>query len=109
MVNWFFHTYQLLMAHKRWATYCLLGLIAVFVFLALNINYEEDIARFLPRNEQSERYNQVYQGLSGQNRIVVVFSGNNTDSIELAMDQFETILSENDEKHLLESMQIRVE
>jgi 1-acyl-sn-glycerol-3-phosphate acyltransferase len=109
MVNWFFHTYQLLMAHKRWATYCLLGLIAVFVFLALNINYEEDIARFLPRNEQSERYNQVYQGLSGQNRIVVVFSGNNTDSIELAMDQFETILSENDEKHLLESMQIRVD
>ena len=88
---------------------CLFGFLLSAIVLALRIDYEEDIARFLPRNEQSERYNEVYQGLSGQNRIVVVFSGEQTDSIEAAMDAFGASLLERDVSHLLQEVQVQVD
>lgn len=97
------------MAHRQLTLICLLGIVFGAVVMALHIDYEEDIARFLPRNEQSERYHEVYQGLSGQNRIVVIFSGESTDSIEAAMDAFEQSLHERDSNHLLQDVQVRVD
>ena len=101
--------YRLLMGHRLLTLLCLFGLILGAVVLALRIDYEEDIARFLPRHEQSERYSEVYQALSGQNRIVVVFAGEHTDSIEAAMDAFESSLLERDANHLLQDVQVRVD
>ena len=97
------------MSHRQLTLLCLFGFLLSAIVLALRIDYEEDIARFLPRNEQSERYNEVYQGLSGQNRIVVVFSGEQTDSIEAAMDAFGASLLERDVSHLLQEVQVQVD
>ena len=97
------------MSHRQLTLLCLFGFLLSAIVLALRIDYEEDIARFLPRNEQSERYHEVYQGLSGQNRIVVVFSGEQTDSIEAAMDAFGASLLERDVSHLLQEVQVQVD
>ena len=109
MTDRLLHIYRWMTAHRLLASLCLIWLVVGAVLLALRIDYEEDIARFLPHNEQSERYNEVYQGLSGQNRIVVVFSGENTDSIEAAMDAFEQNIRERDVAHLVQDVQVRID
>ena len=74
MVKFFESIYLVLSRRKRTATVVLLLLIALFVGLSLQIHEEEDIAKFLPRNEQNEKYTDVYQQLSRQDQIVVIFS-----------------------------------
>lgn len=108
MVEKLLSTYRSLLAHKVMATICLVVLVFCAVVAALHMDYEEDIARFLPRNEQSERYSEVYQSLSGKNRIVILFSSENTDSVEAAMDFFEERLAKQDVKHLVKDVQVKV-
>ena len=94
MVKFFESIYLVLSRRKRTATVVLLLLIALFVGFSLQIHEEEDIAKFLPRNEQNEKYTDVYQQLSRQDQIVVIFSSRDTmdvvsaDTIITAMEQF---------------------
>jgi len=44
----FLAIYDALAAHRRWWGAALVVLVAVMAALALHIDYEEDIARFLP-------------------------------------------------------------
>ena len=93
MVKFFESIYLVLSRRKRIATVILLLLIALFVGLSLQIHEEEDIAKFLPRNEQNEKYTDVYQQLSRQDQIVVIFSSRDTmdvvsaDTIITAMER----------------------
>lgn len=94
MVKIFDSIYLWLSGRKRQTTVVLLLLTVVFVALSLHIHEEEDIAKFLPRNEQNEKFTDVYQQLSRQNQIVVIFSSRDTvevvpaDTIITAMEQF---------------------
>ncbi len=72
---------------RRWLTVSLAVLLtALFVFLASRVHYEEDIAKFLPRSDESRKYQEVYQQFATQNQIVVVFSGKG-DSMDVEKAQ----------------------
>ena len=68
------------------AAIVVLAVVACAIVLAWRMNYEEDIARFLPHDEQSERWADVYESLSAGGQIAIVVRGDNTDTIEAAMD-----------------------
>ena len=101
--------YGFLSAHRRWSAAGLVVLVAVMMVLALRLDYEEDIARFLPRNEQNERYADVYQQLSNQNRIVISFTGDDTDSIEAALENFANHIETLDTSHVISDLQVQVD
>lgn len=68
-------------------------LAVVFGLLAGTMHYEEDITRFLPGDERSARYSEVYNALGKKNNIVVIFSakeGSQADeySIQKAIHAF---------------------
>ena len=108
MVKVFFGIYQFLSAH-RWLTAVGLALtVAVMLTLALHIDYEEDIARFLPQSEEQKDYQQAVDQLSGQSRIVVCFTGS-PDSVKLAMDAFETHFEAVDTAHTIDDLQVVVD
>lgn len=92
MTNFFLRIYDFL-ERRRWL---MIGLAVVltglFVFLASRVRYEEDIARFLPSGDESQKYQEVYQQFAAQNRIVVVFSQKGQDidneAVESAIEMF---------------------
>jgi 1-acyl-sn-glycerol-3-phosphate acyltransferase len=92
MTRFFISIYTFLSAHKRITSVGLIVLIAVLAVMTLHINYEEDIAKFLPRNEQNEQYQDIYEQISAQNKIAVIFTSKDStqmvddDSLEMAMD-----------------------
>lgn len=109
MIRFFLSIHRVLMGHRRLVAACLFVLVALAALLALRMNYEEDIARFLPRNEQNQRYSEVYEGLTSQNRIVIAFTGEDTDSIEEAVEHFGEIVAELDSTQLLTDVQTYVD
>ena len=92
MTNFFLRIYDFL-ERRRWLTIGLaVVLTGLFVFLASRVRYEEDIARFLPSGDESQKYQEVYQQFAAQNRIVVVFSQKGQDidneAVESAIEMF---------------------
>ena len=81
MTGFFLRIYDFL--EKRRGLTIALALIftALFAFLASRVRDEEDIAKFLPRDDESRKYQEVYQQFAAQNRIVLVFSA--VDSFDL--------------------------
>ena len=108
MVKVFFGIYTFLSAHRRWTAAGLFIVIAVMLTLALRVNYEEDIARFLPQSEEQKDYQQAVEQLSNQSRIVVVFTGE-TDSVKQAMDAFEQHFEAVDTAQTIDDLQVTVD
>ena len=108
MVKVFFGIYTFLSAHRWWTATGLFIVVAVMLTLALRVNYEEDIARFLPQSEEQLDYQQAVEQLSNQSRIVVVFTGE-TDSVKQAMDAFETHFEAVDTAQTINDLQVTVD
>ena len=111
-----FETIYDYLSGKRWlVTAFLLVFLMVCVLLSTRIHYEEDISKFLPRDEQNARYTEVYQSLTKQDKIVVVFASKDTlnvtpsDSIEQAMNFFEETLQEVDSTGVIKDLQVHVD
>ncbi|MBQ2499351.1 MAG: MMPL family transporter, partial [Bacteroidales bacterium] len=68
----------------------MLIIIVLCVFSALRLDYKENIADFLPTDPEKERYTSVYDDLSNQGQITVIFFGDDMDDIIDAMDDFES-------------------
>ena len=75
-------------------------LLATFIMLlsvisALRMDYEEDIARFLPLDNRDTRQTELMDRLQEQNRIAVIFRYDGSDDVESAladaMDRFEEL------------------
>ena len=87
------------LSKRKWFVSLLLGLIGIgCVLFAMRLDYEEDIASFLPLDEQTEKYAQVYNNLGGQNKIVVLFKApgkleNRVEEIEFSITEFCNLLS----------------
>lgn len=88
-------------------------LIAVLIMLlsaisALHMDYEEDIARFLPIDSRDSRQTELMDRLSEQNRIAVIFRYEGNDDPEGAladaMDLFEELWFEYDTLSLVPDM-----
>lgn len=108
MVEFLLKIYDWFEAHKKTATGILVSLIVVLGFLAWHVNYEEDISKFLPRNERNAKLQQIYQALTSQNRIAVIFSAKDStsveakDSMKMAMDYVGKKL----QKHRVKDLQV---
>ena len=81
MTKFFLRIYDFLEKHRGLGIAIVLALTLLFAFLASKISYEEDIAKFLPRDEKSRKYQEVYQQFASQNRIVIVFSATGNDTL----------------------------
>ena len=96
MTKFFLRIYDFLEKHRGLGIAIVLALTVLFAFLASKISYEEDIAKLLPRDEKSQKYQDVYRQFAGQNQVVVVFSaaGDSLDveMAEEAMERFGSVL-----------------
>jgi len=106
--------HDLLWRHRWLAAAGLLLLVGVCVWLASRMVYEEDIARFLPRNAENERYAEVYQDIANQNRVAIVFAPADTtvatadpDSLLAAMDVLADELAMADTAGMVSDLQTR--
>lgn len=79
--------YDYLSAHRPLTWLLLAVLLGLFLWSALRMDYQEDIAAFLPHDEEAERYADIYQRLGGQDKIAVFFEMEDSDAAEVATDR----------------------
>ena len=101
MNKFFLSIYDRLSKNQPLSIALLLVITALCVFSALRLDYKENIADFLPTDPEKERYTSVYDDLSNQGQITVIFAMdtaacpvgvdaiNTQDAIMDAMDAFE--------------------
>ncbi|MBO7544376.1 MAG: hypothetical protein J6T02_02200, partial [Bacteroidales bacterium] len=76
---------------------------------ALRMKYEEDISAFLPQDEESARYSEIYAKLGGQDRIAVFFKGEDEEAIMDRMLAFEDAWAEADTAELISNVSAQVD
>ena len=112
MKKFFLSVYDLLSQNKPLSIALLLVITALCVFSALRLDYKENIADFLPTDPEKERYTSVYNDLSDQGQITVIFSSisdDAQDAIIEAMDAFESHWKALDTAQLVNNLQCRVD
>ena len=66
---------------RRWLCACLLaGIAGLLVVSGLSLGYKEDISDFMPMDDRDRRGMEIYQGISGGNRILVLFEAADTSA-----------------------------
>ena len=110
MTGFFLRIYDFLEKRRGLTIALALTLTVVFAFLASRVRYEEDISKFLPRDGESRKYQEVYQQFAAQNRVAVVFSAANdsinVETLQTAMQQYGDLLSESD---MVENLSVTVD
>ncbi|MBO7616273.1 MAG: 1-acyl-sn-glycerol-3-phosphate acyltransferase [Bacteroidales bacterium] len=117
MNKFFLSIYDYLSKNKPLAIALLLVITALCVFSALRLDYKENIADFLPTDPEKERYTSVYNDLSDQGQITVIFAADTTkvtsdetmDAMMDAMDAFEANWKTTDTALLVSNMQCKVD
>lgn len=97
MNKFFLSIYDRLSRNKPLSIALMLVLTALCVFSALRLDYKENIADFLPSDPEKEKYTSVYDDLSNQGQITILFAADTTklvgdealDALMDAMDAFE--------------------
>ena len=89
MNKFFLAIYDFLSKRKALSIVILLIVTALCVFSALKLDYKENIADFLPTDPEKEKYTSVYDDLSNQGQITVIFSGDDMDELMSTVDDFE--------------------
>ncbi len=79
--------YEYFNTHKRLLWGSLAGFVALLVTLVATLDYSENINDFLPLNTNEQTAMEVYQNVSGANRLVVLFA--NPDDAELTVEAIE--------------------
>lgn len=96
------------MSKRRWLPGSLaLLMMALCLLFASRMKYEEDIAAFLPKTPETEKYTTVYTQMGGQDRIAILFRGDSTRLIP-AMDAFGEKLIEADTCGMVHDLQVTV-
>ena len=98
MNKFFLSIYDRLSRNKPLSIALLLVITALCVFSALRLDYKENIADFLPSDPEKEKYTSVYDDLSNQGQITILFAADTTklvgdealDALMDVMDAFET-------------------
>ncbi|MCR5659239.1 MAG: 1-acyl-sn-glycerol-3-phosphate acyltransferase [Bacteroidales bacterium] len=117
MNKFFLSIYDYLSKNKPLSIALLLVITAVCVFSALRLDYKENIADFLPTDPEKERYTSVYNDLSDQGQITVIFAADTTkivgdealDVMMDAMDAFEANWKILDTTLLVSNLQCKVD
>ena len=117
MNKFFLSIYDHLSKNKPLSIALLLVVIALCVFSALRLDYKENIADFLPTDPEKEKYTSVYDDLSNQGQITVIFAVDTTkldgdealDTMMDAMDAFESNWRATDTALLVSNLQCKVD
>ena len=109
MVKLFLNIYDFLSKKKWLSVIILLIIIVLCVFSALKLDYKENIADFLPSDPEKERYTSVYDDLSNQGQITVIFSGDDMGELMDAVDDFETNWQKLDTSLLVNDLHCKVD
>lgn len=89
--------YDYLRSHSLVRRASLFALTIVMALLALNLTYKEDISDFLPLGAEEREAMQVYQDISGVNRLFVLFDNpDDADKTVEAINRFTSSVEEND-------------
>lgn len=109
MKKFFLNIYDFL-AKRRWlAAIILVAVMGLCAVSALRMGYEEDISAFLPQDEESARYSDIYAKLGGQDRIAVLFKGEDEEEIMERMLAFEDAWAEADTAGLIENVRAQMD
>ena len=108
MTKFFLKIYDFLSGKKALSIVLLLTITALCIFSALKLDYKENIADFLPSDPEKEKYTSVYEDLSNQGQITVIFSGNDMDELMSALDDFESNWHELDTTLLVNDLRCKV-
>ena len=117
MNRFFLSIYDRLSRNKPLAVALLLVITTLCVVSALRLNYKENIADFLPTDPEKERYTSVYNDLSDQGQITVIFAADTAqlateetiDALMEAMDAFEEQWKTADTAQLVSDLQCKVD
>ena len=109
MRKFFLNIYDFLSRRRLVAAVILVAAMALCAVSALRMKYEEDISAFLPQDEESARYSDVYAKLGGQDRIAVFFKGEDEEAIMDRMLAFEDAWAEADTAELISNVCAQVE
>ena len=89
--------YDYLHSHPLVRRASLFALTIVMALLALNLTYKEDISDFLPLGASEREAMQVYQDISGVNRLFVLFDNpDDADMTVEAINRFTSSVEDND-------------
>ena len=113
----FLSIYDRLSHNKPLSIALLLVVTALCVFSAMRLDYKENITDFLPTDPEKEKYTSVYDDLSNQGQITVIFAADTTklvgneaiDTIIEAMDAFETHWKTEDTALLVKDLRCKVD
>lgn len=109
MTKFFLKIYDFLSEKKAFSVIILLIITALCIFSALRLDYKENIADFLPTDPEKEKYTSVYDDLSNQGQITVIFSGDDMDELMSALDDFESNWEELDTALLVKDLRCKVD
>ena len=109
MNRFFLAIHDFLAKRKAFSIVILLIITTLCVFSALRLNYKENIADFLPTDPEKERYTSVYDDLSNQGQITVIFSGDDMDEMMSAIDDFENNWYDLDTSLLVNDLRCKVD
>ena len=118
MIRFFLRIYDSLVNRRGMVLLFFSALCALLVWRIFSIEYKEDIADFLPSDEQTERYTEVYKHLGGQDRIVVIFSVKDSakygaiERVEMlsnALDSFAAAVERCDTNRIITNLQLGVD
>lgn len=109
MNRFFLKIYDHLSKKKAFSIVLLLIITALCVVSALRLNYKENIADFLPTDPEKEKYTSVYDDLSNQGQITIIFSGDDMDEMMAAIEGFEDNWHQLDTALLVNDLRCRVD
>lgn len=109
MNRFFLAIHDFLSKKKTLSIVILLIITALCMFSALRLNYKENIADFLPTDPEKEKYTSVYEDLSNQGQITVIFSGDDLDEMMSTIDDFENNWYKLDTSLLVNDLRCKVD
>lgn len=108
MQHFFISLYDALRRQRWIPAAVLVGILVVCSVLASRIDYQEDIAAFMPISDTTRQYMDVYSEMGHQDRVAILFRGDTDDTIE-AMDAFELCAAKADSTGLVRNMMMAVD
>ena len=74
MNKFFLDIYDRLSRNKPLSIFLMAFVLGLCVLSALRLDYKENIADFLPTDPEKERYTSVYNDMSDQGRVTIIFA-----------------------------------
>ena len=101
--------YEYLRQHRLVMWGSLVGITAMLIILSVRLTYKEDISDFLPLGSHDREMLDIYQDISGADRLVVVFDNpDDTDATTEAVDHFCKTVQKADTTHSI-SMTVQID